>query len=181
MPVARYLYHFQYRDTLGELREKRRGRTERWCFFLTVPQCHELSSHDSVCLPWAISAHSHIHTVCPIVPPPWNFSSFPSYRFSSLFSFPSGVWEGYVNGQRGGLRTDECERGERCCVGHRWLIIFPGKAGCTVHVCAFSCFHKVYSSYKVYLPYARQSNHCEDISFHMQALASKLLPLSMFT
>lgn len=34
----------------------------------------------------------------------------------SFFS-PSGVWEGYVNGQGGGLRKrrEECERGERCC------------------------------------------------------------------
>lgn len=107
----------------------------------TVLRC--LSSHASSCLPWAISAHSHIHSVCPIVPPPYNFSSFPSCSSSSSsspFSFPSGVREGYVNGQGGGLRKrwEECERGERCCGGHHWAIIFSGKAGCMVRVCVWS-------------------------------------------
>lgn len=41
-----------------------------------------LRSHASLCLPWAISAHSHIHTVCPILPPPCNFSSLPSHPLS---------------------------------------------------------------------------------------------------
>lgn len=85
------------------------------------------SSHASLCLPWAISAHSHIHTICPIIPPLYNFSSLPSQSpssSSSPFSFPSGVREGYVNGQGGGLRKrwEECEKGERCCRGHRWVI-----------------------------------------------------------
>ena len=59
---------------------------------------------------------------------------------SSPFSFPSGVREGYVNGQGGGLRKrrEECERGERCCGGHDWVIIFPGKTGYTVCVCVCS-------------------------------------------
>lgn len=103
------------------------------------------SSHASICLPWAISAHSHIHTVCPVVPPPSNFSSLPSHSLSSSsspLSSPSGVWEGYVNGQGGGLRKwwEECERGERWGGGHPWVIIFSGKAGCMVRaVCVCVC------------------------------------------
>lgn len=74
------------------------------------------------------------HPSPPALPPP----------LSSPFSFPSGVREGYVNGQGGGLRKrrEMCERGERCCGGHDWVIIFPGKTGCTVCmcVCVFSNF-----------------------------------------
>lgn len=90
------------------------------------------SSHASLCLPWAISAHSHIHTICPIIPPLYNFSSRPSPAPSHTpsppsppVSFPSGVLEGYVNGQRGRLRKrweEWCEKGERRCWGHRWVI-----------------------------------------------------------
>lgn len=112
------------------------------------------SSHASLCLPWAISAHSHIHTICPIIPPLYNFSSSPSPALPSPpVSFPSGVLEGYVNGRGGRLRKrweEWCEKGERRCRGHRWVIAWlRSVCGCAsvrecLCLCAFQRFRSAW-------------------------------------
>lgn len=70
------------------------------------------SSHASLCLPWAISARSHIHTVCPIAPPSYNFSSLPSHPPSSSSSplfFP--LWSAGGLCERPGRRAEKKMRG----------------------------------------------------------------------
>lgn len=109
-----------------------------------------LSSHASLYLPWSISAPSHTR-VCPIIPLLMNSHPSPAALHPPPHppSFPCGVREGYVNGQRAGLskRWEECERVERCCAGHYWDITFSGKAGRMGRVCVsewagiFLCVH----------------------------------------
>lgn len=99
--------HHDLRHRMREREGKKRRHTEVTALSDTGTVLIWSSSHASLCLPWAISAHSHIHTICPIIPPLYNFSSLPSQSpssSSSPFSFLSGVREGYVNGQGGGLR-----------------------------------------------------------------------------
>ncbi len=66
-----------------------------------------LSSHASLCLPWAISARSHIHTVCPIVPPPYNFSSLPSPYSSLIPLSPLESWRVMWTAREEGWEKDE--------------------------------------------------------------------------
>jgi len=102
------------------------------------------SSHASFCLPRAISAL--IHTVCPIVPPPRNFSSLPplsSHPPSPLIPLFFPLWSPGGLCERPGRRAEKKTRGvwkrREMLWGHHWVIIFPGKAGCMVRVCVCVC------------------------------------------
>lgn len=79
----------------------------------------------------------------------YNFSSLPSPAcfgpLSPPASFPPGVLEGYVNGQRGRLRKrweEWCEKGETRCWGHYWVITWLHSVW--VYICErvflFVCF-----------------------------------------
>lgn len=106
-----------------------------------------LSSQAILCLHRAISAHSHIHTVCPLIPPPCNFSSLPSYcpSFPLTPHFLSPLESGRVmwTAREEGWEKDERSvKEERDVVGsllshHNSLVRLASRS-----VCVFSCCPK---------------------------------------
>lgn len=135
-----------------EEKKKKRSHAEVTELSDTGTLLRWLSSHASICLPWAISAHSHIHTVCPVVPPPSNFSSLPSHSLSSSSSplfFP--LWSLGGLCERPGRRAEKMMRGVWKRREMRWgsslshHILWKGWLHGAVRgvcVCLFSCFPK---------------------------------------
>lgn len=141
MPPWYFLYHLHHRmrewwGKRGDMHLSGGGDFWQWHSAKMVPML--------ACVYPGLFLHTHTYTQFALSYPLLVIShpSPPAHPppFSSPFSFPSRVREGYVNGQGGGLRKrrKECERRERCCGGQHWVIIFPVRLAAR-SVCVYVC------------------------------------------